>query len=422
MTLWYRGGSLKYLNSQGEKMKSEYPLLSVIVSIYNQERYLEKCVLSIIHQSYKNLEIILVNDGSLDGSADVCKKFSIRDERITILEQKNAGPVSARKAGLNVAKGEYVIFIDGDDWLDLDIFESLYQAGIQYNVDMVGLHGCIKEYEDGISEDIVMQSKVGIYKGIELENDIYPNMISTTIFYEENLMFSLWAYAVRRDLIKKCLLNVDNAIRIGDDFACIWPCLLSSNCIAFTDRIGYHYRQHQYSLTHSFVDGETDCIKLWYLLLREKSKEHRLSSILLKQLELYTSYRLLLTDYSLFLKESNYMYPYSQIKKGDKIVIYGAGILGQKMERALIESDFCKVVLWVDKAFQRYRESGLSIASPDEIIVCEYDYIVVAAIKYKMSIVIKSELQDKYKISEDKIALVDISKITQEALFKALRI
>lgn len=403
-------------------MKSEYPLLSVIVSIYNQERYLEKCVLSIIHQSYKNLEIILVNDGSSDGSADVCKKYSIRDERITILEQKNAGPVSARKAGLNVAKGEYVIFIDGDDWLDLDIFESLYQAGIQYNVDMVGLHGCIKEYEDGVSEDIIMQSKVGIYRGTELEKHIYPYMISTTIFYEENLMFALWAYLVRCDLIKESLLNVSNVIRIGDDFTCIWPCLLSAKSIAFTDRIGYHYRQHRHSMTHSFINSEANSIKLWYPLLRKKSEEHRLSVILLRQLELYTNYRLLLTDYCLFLKESNYMYPYSQIKKGHKIVIYGAGILGQRMEKAIVESNFCKVVLWVDKAFQRYRESGLSVASPDEIIEYEYDYIVIAAIKYKMSIAIKRELQDKYKIAEDKIALVDISKITHEALFKALRI
>lgn len=402
-------------------MKQENPLLSVIVPIYNQEQYLEKCLLSIVQQSYKNLDIILVNDGSTDGSADICDGFLLCDERITVIHKKNAGLVSARKTGICVAKGDYAVYVDGDDWLDLDVFEKLYQDGMQFDVDMVGLRGCIKEYENGTSSEVVIQFKTGIYRSKELETDIFPYMISTTVFYEENLMFSLCTYAIKRDLLKKNQLYVDNSIKIGEDFVCIWSCLLSTNSIAFTDVIGYHYRQHGRSMTHSFIDGEVNSIKSWYFMLRKKSEENRVSEILLRQLDIYVVYRMLLTDCSIFLKKFNYMFPYSQVRRGDKIIIYGAGILGQKLRKALSEIEFCDVVLWVDEAFKMYRKLGLCITSPEEIVVNEYKYIVVAVIKHKVSMEIKKTLQEKYKVPENKIALIDASKIRYGVLDDELR-
>lgn len=100
-------------------------LISVIVPIYNVEKYLEKCLKSIVNQSYNNLEIILVNDGSTDGCLDIIEKYKKLDDRIKVINKKNGGLSDARNCGMKVANGDYVAFIDSDDFLELDMFEYI---------------------------------------------------------------------------------------------------------------------------------------------------------------------------------------------------------------------------------------------------------------------------------------------------------
>lgn len=102
--------------------------VSTIVPIYNAEKYLEKCVDSIIAQTYKDVEIILVNDGSVDRSGAICDEYSKRDSRIKVIHKENGGLSSARNAGLDVASGEYVSFVDSDDWIENDMIETLYNV------------------------------------------------------------------------------------------------------------------------------------------------------------------------------------------------------------------------------------------------------------------------------------------------------
>ena len=99
--------------------------ISVVVAIYNVEKYLEKCIQSIIFQTYKNIEIILVNDGSTDNSLNICKKYKSEDSRIIIINQENQGVSVARNNGIDRASGEYILFVDGDDYLRTDIIEKL---------------------------------------------------------------------------------------------------------------------------------------------------------------------------------------------------------------------------------------------------------------------------------------------------------
>lgn len=113
------------------------PIITVIIPIYNAERYLTKCIESVTNQSYKNLEIILVNDGSLDKSLEICEEFSDRDERIVIINKSNGGVSSARNAGLDVACGQFVGFVDSDDYIEVDMFEKLYLSSLEHNADIV---------------------------------------------------------------------------------------------------------------------------------------------------------------------------------------------------------------------------------------------------------------------------------------------
>ena len=112
------------------------PIISIIVPIYNVGKYLPKCIESILNQTFKNFELILVNDGSTDNSGVVCDDYEKKDTRIKIIHKSNGGVSSARNAGLYVAKGEYIGFVDPDDYIDKNMYEKLYRLCIDNNSDI----------------------------------------------------------------------------------------------------------------------------------------------------------------------------------------------------------------------------------------------------------------------------------------------
>ena len=107
-------------------------MISVIVPIYNVEAYLPQCIESILHQTYTDLEIILIDDGSKDGCAGICEEYRQRDSRIVVIHKENGGLVSARKAGLKAAAGAYIAYVDGDDWIEPNMYECMYHIMIKY--------------------------------------------------------------------------------------------------------------------------------------------------------------------------------------------------------------------------------------------------------------------------------------------------
>ena len=105
--------------------EQNFPLVSIIVPVYNVEKYLDKCMVSILCQSYKNIEVIIVNDGSTDKSLNICNKWKEKDSRIEMFSQPNKGLSSARNKGLKYAKGEYVLFVDSDDWISINMVDKM---------------------------------------------------------------------------------------------------------------------------------------------------------------------------------------------------------------------------------------------------------------------------------------------------------
>ena len=112
-------------------------MISVVIPIYNVEKYLKKCIESVINQTYKNLEIILVNDGSTDNSKNIIDEYSLIDNRIKVINKKNGGLSDARNVGIEIAKGDYIAFLDSDDWIELNMYEKLYSYIKQENADIV---------------------------------------------------------------------------------------------------------------------------------------------------------------------------------------------------------------------------------------------------------------------------------------------
>lgn len=145
------------------------PLVSIIVPVYNNYNYIDKCLSSISKQRYKNIEVIMIDDGSTDGSADVCDCYAGADQRFRVIHQKNQGRVLARARGVKEAKGEYIGFVDGDDWIEDGMYEYLMGIALKYDVDMV-TSGYIEEgdtcriVEDSLIEkEYRLAEEKGIY-------------------------------------------------------------------------------------------------------------------------------------------------------------------------------------------------------------------------------------------------------------------
>lgn len=140
-------------------------LISIIVPVYNVEHYLERCVESITNQTYKNLEIILVDDGSTDGSGVLCDELAAKDPRIIVIHQKNQGLGPARNSGLKQMRGKYVGFVDSDDWIQLNTYEILYESIVQYDCDVATCGRII------ISDEGELNRVYCLDKGRKLEGD-----------------------------------------------------------------------------------------------------------------------------------------------------------------------------------------------------------------------------------------------------------
>lgn len=152
--------------------------VSVIVPIYNVEKYLDKCVMSLIHQTLQDIEIVLVDDGSPDNCGMMCDDYSTKDSRITVIHKKNGGLSSARNAGIKIAKGEYLMFVDSDDWVEPNFCETALDKLEKYDVDILSFgYNWIKS-DDSIKEmstdkDKILSSEKGIEELITLKDVIY---------------------------------------------------------------------------------------------------------------------------------------------------------------------------------------------------------------------------------------------------------
>lgn len=167
------------------------PLISIIVPIYNVEKYIKKCINSIINQTYSNLEIILVDDGSLDACPQICDEYSKRDKRIRVLHKKNGGLSDARNAGLEIASGQYVGFVDSDDYIEIDMYELLLKSCIQHDV-QIAICGRKTVKEDGT---VINVSNV-------LENEIVfsPEEAISRLLVWNNCDSAAWDKLYRREL------------------------------------------------------------------------------------------------------------------------------------------------------------------------------------------------------------------------------
>lgn len=213
------------------------PLISIIVPVYNTNRNLEKCVNSLINQTYNNLQIILINDGSTDSSLQICQHYAQQDCRVLVLDKDNGGVSSARNLGIENAAGDYISFVDSDDWLELHTYEYLIYKILEHNTDAAMFEYFI-DYNDGRS---IIHEHTGFDEIISGEQAIMATISPVNRF--------AWSKLFAKYLIKD--IRFDCRIAIGEDT--LFSCMVLRNAkrVYYSNTPLYHYLQSCNSTTRS---------------------------------------------------------------------------------------------------------------------------------------------------------------------------
>ena len=228
-------------------------LFSVIVPIYNIEKYLCRCIDSVLAQSFADYELILVDDGSPDRCPAICDAYAQKDARIKVIHKENGGLVSARQAGIREAVGEYVFHLDGDDAICEDALESAYHIIREMHPDIVSFsyRRCINGEIGEVVDDLVPE---GLYRKPDLEEHIYPNLLSNENM--KNLFYFLWGKAIKRELATRNQFLVNRAISLGEDLSCSVPCYLEADTVYMSRKVVYLYTIRNDSLTTNFKTNQ----------------------------------------------------------------------------------------------------------------------------------------------------------------------
>lgn len=273
-------------------------LISVIVPVYNVEKFLPYCMNSIINQTYQNLEIILINDGSTDNSKHICEKYATKDSRIKLINQENQGLSMARNAGLKQAKGEYISFIDSDDVISLEFYEQLLDLMLKTQADIVEC-GLVKVKEEGIIKDN-FKVKEEHSKYIVIDKQEALNRI-----HNENLDICLKSVVVWNKLYKRDLfqdIQFPKGKKYEDEFT-TYQVMYKANKIAIIDKIMYGYVQRASSIMgQKFSIKRLDAIEAYenYLaFIEQMSDVYLMEKFLLRYLRL-------LVKIAMEVEQSNY--------------------------------------------------------------------------------------------------------------------
>lgn len=354
--------------------------ISVIVPIYNIKEFLPQCIESILRQTYVDIEIILVDDGSDDGCSDICEEYKQKDSRIIVIHKENGGLVSARKAGLRAASCPYIAYVDGDDWIEPDMYERMHHKLVDQNVDVVmcGRYEHVgkthKEVYHGIEE--------GRYGKQKLMETVYPWMISGDAFFEWGLFPGLWDKLFRRECLERFQFMVDERIAMGEDAACVYPCLLNVSSIYVMHECLYHYRQTVASMVKRITNPkeERERFRVLYQSVNRSLESYSGIFDLREQWKRYVLFLMVPRADTLLegMEQMDYLFPFSGVRKGSKIILYGMGTYGQRLYKYIKRTGFCDLLMAADQNYKELNRQGIPAKDPNEIGQHQYDAIVIA--------------------------------------------
>ena len=234
------------------------PEISVIVPVYKAEQYLDRCVKSILEQTYQNFELILVDDGSPDNSPSLCDEWAKNDNHIYVIHKENGGASSARNAGLKIAKGRWIAFADSDDWLDRTALKTLYDLANQYNVPMaIGGMRVVQKYTDA---SIVMKQNAKVLSNADLMSRFFR-------LSGEPDTHSVWGAIIRRDILEDYSFIEG---RMNEDVETCYYLARKCEAAVYTDAPLYNYFKNIEGVTNSgFSKKKLDLLDIWDIVQKQ---------------------------------------------------------------------------------------------------------------------------------------------------------
>ena len=240
-------------------------LVSIIIPAYNVEKYIERCLESVIGQTYKNIEIIVIDDGSTDNTLRLCESYMgmCNDGKLKLIHQENTGRVLAQKKGVNISKGEYIYFVDADDWIEINTIERLYEELIKEHADVVQCR-FLQEYPDRKNKISSANDKKIIFDNVEaLENMNYGKTITP----------SRCDKLFKRNLVNEAFF-CDSKVSIGEDYCLVTELLCAVSKVVFIPDILYHYCLRSDNTSYTGYTGNGHAIIQNYTNMKKKITEN----------------------------------------------------------------------------------------------------------------------------------------------------
>lgn len=389
--------------------------LSIIVPVFNAGCYLDKCINSIVNQTYQNIEIILVNDGSTDNSLEICQQYQGSDQRIKIISKENSGLIRARKSGLSIASGSYIGFVDSDDWIEPTMFETLVNCMEETGCDLVS-SGIIRDFKASGRQSVVYDNyPEGSYGN--LNSTIYPTMLYHSEYRNFGIYCTLWNKLYKKELLVQVYKEINEEVFYGEDALACYPYCLQSESIYILHKAFYHYNIRHESMCFTPDRRLPYNNYLLYHSLQEIFTKSPCQMSLMRQLKKYLmmlerhSLRVLYQFDAVALDEWNFSFPESLYDK--RFVLYGAGVCGQACYRKLCEAEKAQnMVMWIDQdAEKRTTECAYPINMPEVLTEVDWDILLVAVKSECLAMQIMDRLEETYHIARAKMCWSKVEHI-----------
>lgn len=253
--------------------------ISVIVPIYNSKEYLKRCIDSILQQSYHNLELLLIDDASTDGSGEICEEYATQDMRVHVIHRKNGGCTAASLTGLGAACGEYIMFVDGDDYIDTETLEEMARYLIGKKGEIICCNHVIEKGKR--QTPMICPAKPGVYEGKKLQTKIKDRLLGNE---QRTITISRCMKLYEKSVFEGNEKYCDTRIHMGEDFNLVYPALLDcTRLVVMENSLFYHYCFVEGSMVHIYDPRILDSVervrKLWYRVRKGKGIEGNVEAL-----------------------------------------------------------------------------------------------------------------------------------------------
>ncbi len=376
-------------------------LLTIIIPVYNAEKYIVKCLDSILGQTFCDYRLIIIDDGSTDDSGVICDRYSMNDDRITVIHQSNKGKVYARYLGLKNADSKYVTFVDADDWIDKNTY-SLMAEYMNSDIDMISFSLC-RYYSDTNIQYSNLEHDAKIFDKTEISSDLINNLIWIPEKRTFGIDPSLCNKIVKRKLMLEEYKKTKSMdLTIGEDAAVVWPLFKRINSFYLSNTVLYYHRQRTGEKVAPYISDESynyKLVQLYDYLMGEFADYPSCKRQIDFFFAEYAGFRLRI--YGEKLVKTHYLFPFDKVKKGGKIILYGAGDVGKSYYKQIKETGYCDVIAWLDQKKSVYLSK--ETLSPDCIQdFVDYDHVVIGIASDSLVQSIKGQLVE-YGVDDSSI-------------------